>query len=131
MELPKEYSEKLIPLLDHGRNINGSLNATMSDPNAVLSVLNYATLPISKVHDWECDLDVFKFQLQKQKCMFSEDQFYKLLEVYKILYPDFTDELDKKKLARSFWMYKGCKFSGEHLGSTARSSLVKAAWLQW
>ena len=87
----------------------------MSDAPAILHVLDYATLPINEVLDWECDLKIFKLQLPKQKCMFTEDEYHELLNVYKVLYPNLTTELEEKQLARSFWKYKG-------------SSLALAAW---
>ena len=133
MELPDEYGEKLGAFLSRTGNTSGSLNVTMSDAPAIPHLLDYATLPINEVLDWECDLKIFKLQLPKQKCIFTEDEYHELLNVYKVLYPNLTTELEEKQLARSFWKYNGCKFSGEYLGSTTastteRSSLALAAW---
>ena len=65
MELPDEYGEKLGPFLSRGiqvaltRNTSVSLNVTMSDAPAILHVLDFATLPINEVLDWECDSKIF------------------------------------------------------------------------
>lgn len=134
MQLPKEENEELRELFHCRRNTSGSLTAMLTDPQAIISALDYATVPVDEVDDWQCDLAIYKLQLPKKRYMLSEDEHCELLEVYNILYPNLAIKLHRKDAPRTCWTYKGCEFGNEYLGSIAtspseRSSLVLAAWL--